>query len=456
MKTLAQLGRFRDPLANALGVVLPAALAVALTPWLLAALGPELFGFFSLQTAALMLLGVNDFGISRAVLLTGIARGGAERDGPRVAAVWRGLHLSGTLSAIVAVAGLIVGAVALRGAEADIRWSSGLTLVAACVSLLALPFRASMEIERRFVRLNLIRGTAAGLLFAGPALALVAERSLTACALAVLASRAVMLAVYAADARVPLRGFGRSARAFAARLARGRLAGAHRELTRRAGWLGVAGAVASVVGYLDRIIAGAIAGPAAVASYAVASEAATKVWLGIGAFTSAEMPRLAAAWDGAEVRGGGLRFLTWAASAIGLGSLMVALFAGERLLQLWLGAQARPDMGPLLRLLTLGIAINCLTQVNFILLLLTRRERSAAFMQFYILPATAAATAAAVAWAGVTGAAAVFVLRLAADAFLVRWMLVRQGGPRAGVGFGATAGWVAGLTALWAAREAWG
>lgn len=449
------IARLRDPAANALGILIPALAALALTPFLLARLGSEAFGILSIQTAVLFLLGVNDFGVARAVMLEGIARGGAGRAGPRVAAVTRGLHLALALAALVLVAGGLLTGLALAGrANNDVLASSLLVIAAAAVSLPAMPLRASLEIDRRFVALNLIRGTAAALVFAAPALAiLLAGPSLTACALALLASRLAMLAAFAMGARVPLgRALGRPFAAFRARLAQGwRLAPGHRALVRRGGWLGAAGTASMALGYVDRLLVGALAGPVAVASYAVASEMATKGWLVTGAFTAAEAPRMAAAFDAPRrsLPPAGARFLTIAMLAVGAAGLAVALIGGEALLRLWLGADYRPDMLPVLQLLTLGIAISAPGQVNFLLLQVAGHERASAMLQFAWLALTLAATALAVWWLGPVAAAGVYAARLAADALVVRGLLARAG-VSGGVGAPLLIAWTLACVAAWA------
>lgn len=454
---MIRLARFRDPLANGLGIVIPAILAVALTPYLVTRLGHENFGVFSLQLAACIILGINDFGISRAVVLVGIARGGADDPARRGMAVRIGLQLACGLALGLLVPLTLLGVpalLALKGPE--IAWSSLMMLMAAGLSLLALPLRASLEIERRFVLLNLIRGVASGMLFGAPAFALHFADGLIPCAAAVLVSRLVVLAAFTHRADVPLgrRFLLQTRRVLMVFRGRRRLPPAHRTLMGRAGWLGIAGVASTVLGYVDRFVVGALAGAAAVTPYAVAAELATKIWLIMGAFSNAETPRVAASWDPdrRRVTGGALAFFRLVAFGVSAMSFLTVLFAGDAMLGLWLGDAYRPEMGPILRLLTFGIAVNCLTQVNYLLLIVSGRERQGAVLQLIVLPLTLAATAAGVMIAGPVGAAAVFALRLTADAVIVRLMLER-GGASGGIGLPALAGWTALLAlayALWA------
>jgi O-antigen/teichoic acid export membrane protein len=454
----AVITRLRDPAANALGIAMPALAAIALTPFLLGRLGDASFGVLSLQTAALFLLGVNDFGVARAVMLEGVGRGGARSAGPRIAVVTRGLHLALLLAAIILSVGSLVAALALGGrASSDVLVSSLITIAAAAVSLPALPLRASLEIDRRFVELNLIRGTASAMVYGAPALAILAAGpSLTACALALLLSRLAMLAAFAQAARVPIgRALGRPLWAFAARLRRSRLSTGHRALVRRGAWLGAAGTAGMALGYSEWLVVGAVAGPVAVASYAVAAELAIKGWLVTGAFTSAEAPRLAAAFDARAqtLPPAASRFLTVAMLAIGAGGLVFAMLGGEWLLRLWLGESYRPDMLPVLQLLTLGIAIAAPAQPNFLLLQIAGRERAAALLLFIWLPLTLLASALAVWAVGPAGAAGVFALRLAADGLVVRRLLARAG-VRGGVSAPALAAWTALCVVAWVALGA--
>lgn len=447
--------RIRDPLANGLGIVAPATAAVALTPFLLGRMGSEMFGLFAIQLAALTILSVNDFGISRAIVLVGIARAGSSNRVMRVRTALAGLHLVATLAVLIAAVGGMALIVMVLVAPADLIVSSLLVLASGLISLVILPLRASMEVERRFVVLNLLRGAGSAALFVGPAAALSVDTSLTACALAWLVTRLLLLAGFVVASGIPVwRATGRHGARYLAGLRTLRLPELHSELVRRGSWLGLAGMLSLILGYIDRFVTGFIAGPAAVASYTVASELASKVWLVIGAFTNAETPRIASHWDASARRfdRGALRFITAIAFIISAGTAASVLVASDWVLQVWLGDNVQPDMAPILRLLALGVAMNCLTQVNFLVLMIGGGERAGATLMAWMLPLTAIATVVAVKLYGPIGAAAVFALRLFVDSMAIRRLVIIRIGTHDGLSTGVLVSWGLLLFAGWAAQ----
>lgn len=419
-------------------------------------MGSEMFGIFAIQLAVLTILSVNDFGISRAIVLVGIARGGASNHVARIKTAIAGLHLVATLAALIATAGGIVLVGLAFLAHRDLAVSSALVLASGLVSLIILPLRASMEVERRFIALNLLRGVGSAALFAAPALALSLENSLTACALSWLLTRLLLLAGFVVASGIPLaHATGRHGSRYLSGLRHLRLPEMHSELVRRAGWLGLAGMLSLLLGYIDRFITGAIAGPAAVASYTVASELASKVWLVIGAFTNAETPRIATHWNANSRRfeHGALRFISAVALIISAGTAISVLLAGDWALQIWLGDNVRPDMAPILRLLALGVAMNCLTQVNFLVLMIGGGERAGATLLAWMLPLTAIATVVAVKLFGPIGAAAVFALRTFIDSLAVRRLVIVRIGTPDGLSASVLIGWGMLLSSAWVAHE---
>ena len=129
---------------------------------------------------------------------------------------------------------------------------------------------------------------------------------------------------------------------------------------------------------------------------------------------------------------------------ITLGAHCAFLFAGDAILQLWLGNQFSPPMAELLRILSLGIAFNALSQVTYLLLVIGRRERAAAIVQFISLPTTAVASLVAAHFFGALGVAWTFTLRLLIDSFLVKHIAARaEKDLRGGLPYSITLGWIA-------------
>lgn len=425
----------RNSLLNLAGVVVPALVALAAIPLLLSTLGPAAFGIFSIQLAVLILLSVNDLGISRAVLLVSIAGGGFSDAGLRERTARAGIELVLLLSlavVLVAVAASLGQWLLLERSRGDLLWSWLLVGVAAAVALPSLPLRARLEIEERFGALNLLRSIGSSLLFLVPLLAVLVEPSLTAIALGHLLSRALVLAAYVAVAGA---GLFRGLPAALGALARGfpalRGLPLHAELLRRGKWLGVGAVTQTLIAYVDRFALGLLGTAAAVAHYTVASELVTKMWLVIGALTAAAMPQIAAGWERRDESWRmPFRFLAASTCILAVGAHAVFSFAGEPILRLWLGAGFDSRMVSLLAILSVGIAVNCVAQMNFVLLLVAGGERRAAQLLFVTLALTALLSLAVTPRFGAEGVAWVFTARMLVDSLVVRYLTRSQAGRR--------------------------
>ena len=443
---------------NLLGVVLPALIAIVSIPPLLDALGPADFGLLSIQLGVLVLVGVNDFGVSRAVVLVAIDRGGFHNVADRIAVVGAGLSLILPVSFMLLIAGiaLLIGAdIFADGARAGNLVSWSLLLASSAFALPTLPLRASMEVAERFGALNLLRSMAASLLFLAPLIAVQFAPTLIAATAGLLVSRIIVLVAFAGDAGTPVRQSVKEAFADLRRDARERrLAPLQAELVRRGGWLGAAGTASTLLTYVERFALGFVLGAAAVANFVIAAELATKLWLIVGAFLAAATPRIANGWSGRV--GGAFRgdFMLLAVSVllVAMAFHCAILFGGDTILRTWLTDQYDPGMNDLLRVLSIGVTINCLSQVNYQLLVISGRERVAAYLSmFWLVPSVVVSLAAAHTF-GPPGVAWTFALRQLADVFVVKFLVARSGEPglQGGLPYSLAVAWTAVVIGLYA------
>lgn len=444
---------------NLLGVALPALIAIVSIPPLLEALGPADFGLLSIQLGVLVLVGVNDFGVSRAVVLVAIDRGGFQNVAERIAVVGAGLSLILPASALLLFAGLalLIGAdILANGAHAANLISWSLVLASSALALPTLPLRASMEVAERFGALNLLRSMAASLLFLAPLIAVQFAPTLIAATAGLVISRIVVLVAFALDAGTPVRRSVKEALDDLRRDARERrLAPLQAELVRRGGWLGAAGTASTLLTYVERFALGLVLGAAAVANFVIAAELATKLWLIVGAFLAAATPRIASGWSG-RVGGsfrGDFRLLAVSVLFVALAFHGAILFGGDTILRFWLTDQYDPAMSELLRILSIGVTMSCLSQVNYLLLVISGRERVAAFLSmFWLAPSVIVSLAAAHAF-GAPGVAWTFAFRHLADVFLVKLLVARAGEPglQSGLPYSLAMAWTAVVMGLYAA-----
>ncbi|MAN13961.1 MAG: hypothetical protein CL945_04535 [Dinoroseobacter sp.] len=429
----------RNSALNLAGVVIPAALAIIATPVILNNLGPQGFGIFSLQLAVLVLIGVNDFGISRAMTLEAVAQGGFTSNAELRQVVWAGIHLITVVAVGVIVIGgsamTIVTATTPMSMDQQISWA--LLIPAAAVSLVTLPARAALEVQERFALSNSLRTVGSSLLFAGPALATYIEPTMTATSLAMLGSRvglsiASIVATRNLLERPDWKQFTHVLRGFVSL----RASKLHWRLIRRAGWLGSAGITSMLIGYVDRFALGFLATATVIALYVVPAELVTKMWLVTGALTSAVMPRLAHYWrdDGGGQFGRLFNLLLYSQLALVLSAHVIFVFFGEHLLAIWLGSQYDQSMSELLAILSIGISVNTISSLNYIVLILHGKERLIAHVQFVALLLTVIASLIAGYYYQAAGVAWVFSGRLVVDAFVIRALVPSSGGKiRSGV-----------------------
>lgn len=433
--------------ANLAGVLSAAAAAIAVTPILLRELGPAGFGIFSIQIGVLSILGINDLGISRAVVLRGIQRGGV-RDTRRLAnVVTKGITLSAVLALAVVLASPLALSIAyLFGAIGQDGILSWLLLASAsAVAVVTLPLRAILEVQERFLVLNALRSISVASLFVGPAVVVLFWQTPWFVTAVILASRIIMLVLHA----VVVLPVSRLVRWRQLVPGVGHVLLAKRwerfaPLVHLAGWLGLAGIGSTAIGYVDRFVLGGVNGPAEVAVYTVPAEIATRFWLVTGAVVAAMTPQIAKAWHS---KSGSDTARLFKLLAIMLGIVIFPIqilvnVGGEYALRVWLGENFEPRMVGILSVLTLGIVINTASTVNFVAYQVGGRQKAAGVLVLISLPVTFAAYFAAATFAGAEGVAWAFAARLLLDAFVfVAFMPEGPGSSKVGLSWRAVGAW---------------
>lgn len=418
----------RNSGANLAGAILPAIAAIAATPFLIENLGVANFGILSLQIAILVIIGVNDFGVSRAIVLVCIDKGGFAKSEAREAAAEAGLHLTFTMALAVIVLGCsaVLLASFFTKIQSDLLVSLVLTVLSAAISLVSLPLRAILEVQERFVILNVWRTIASTLLFVSPWLMTSIEASLTYAAIGILVSR--ILATFAFAIIAKLKTIREIAASYLDFIRNIRLMPAdslHRILIRRGYWIGLGGILSSLIAYGDRFILGVMAAPEQLGFYVVATELSTKLWLVVGAISVAATPRLASTWGGSDNPKFRYIFDRYAIimGSIALASHLFLVAFARPVMEIWLQNNFHQLMADIVKVLSIGISMNCLSQANFTALNISGREKSGAMVQFFFAPFSIVVLLVGVALYGPIGAAWAVTVRLFIDAFVVKWLL---------------------------------
>ncbi len=397
---------------------LPAAI-VAL-PFLLAALGTERLGILMLVWLIVGYLGLFDLGVGRAVTKLAADRlASGERD---VA----GLLWSAT--AVLAAMGAVMGTALAVFAEwivaAGLRVPAPLvteTMQTCWLLALSVPFvmtasglRGLLEAQQRFGELSAVR-IAQGLLFyLAPLAVLPYSHALPAVVATLVATRllgwlVLLLLVLRGGIALPGR--------MSVRI------GLVKELVGFGRWVAVSSVVGPLMVYADRFMIGAMVSVAAVAYYATPYEVVTKLWLIPAALTAVLFPAFAAHYQ----RGSGELYtlamagIKWIFLLVYPLVLLVVTFAPEGL-ELWLGKDFSDKATGVLRIVAVGVLVNCAAYIPYSLLQAVGRPDRAAKLHLVELPVYLVCAYLFIQTWGITGAAVAWTLRVGADFAGLLWL----------------------------------
>lgn len=422
----------RNTLLNLLGLGAPLLVAALSIPFLIDLLGAARFGLLTLMWAVVSYFGLFDLGLGRALtqqLSATLARGTLDEVGPVVGTACALMVLLG-LTAGISLALLASWGVSLVVGVPDASEAVAATMAMACAVpavVLTAGLRGVLEAQHAFGVINLIRLPLGLFTFLGPlAVAHWLGPRLDWIALALLLARLLaLLAHLVAAARALPKG--RSPLALDSRIVR--------TLLTAGGWLTLGNLVGPLIGYADRFIIAATVSASAVAFYATPHELVTKLWIIPGALTAVLFPAFAAnavhntdsSWPLAAQ---GTR---WVFAALLPITLALALFAQEAL-TLWIGRGFATESAPVLRLMAIGIFINCLAHVPLTFLQGAGHARAPALLQAaQVLPFVALMWWVTVQH-GVIGAALLWLTRMAFDTGMMFFLCARvhgaHGAPR--------------------------
>jgi O-antigen/teichoic acid export membrane protein len=413
---------------NLAAQLLPLLVALVLTPYLVTRLGTERFGAFALAMVLIGYLGVFDLGFGRALTKLAAERlGGTGADEiPR---------LAGTALAVQVVLGTIVGlaltaladplvdrvATLPPGLRDEARRSLWMVAVCVPIAMHGSAFQGLLEAYQRFDLTGAMRIFLGTGLIAGPVIAAAAGGGLPAVTAALCVVRAVSWIAYAV---------------LCARIVPGLFAAAWRPswpavraLVTFGGWLSVANVAGPLIVHADRFILGSVASMRAVAYFATPYDAVTKLWFLPDALLGVLFPAFSAslATRPAEALTLFRRGVTFLFLALFPVTLAIVVLAPD-LLRLWLGEEFAIASTRPLRLLALGVFVNGLARVSFVFLQSAGRPDVIAKVTVIELLVYPFVSWAFVRRAGVDGAAAAWLLRIAVDS-LIWFALVARAQP---------------------------
>ena len=411
----------RNTAWNLGGRVAPVLVALFALPPLIAGLGAERFGFLTLAWLVIGYFNLFDLGLGRALtqsIAERLGQGREEEIPGLVRTTLLAMLLLGAAGAAVLaslspwlVRTVIRVPTALRG---EAGWA--LILLAASVPLVisTAGLRGILEAYQRFGPLNMINAVLGSFTYVGPLLVLPVSRSLIAIVGVLLFGRLAMLLAYLALCLGTLPGL---------RARAGRAPGLIGPLLRFGGWMTVTNTIGPLMVTFDRFVIGATVSMAAVAYYATPYEVATKLWIIPHALVGVLFPAFATSFAQ-----GGQRAVVIFNQSIKvvylalLPAVLAIILLGKEGLGLWLGDEfARQSTGPL-QWLTVGVFLNSLATIPFVLIQAAGRpDLTAKFHMvelaiyaplLWLLIGRYGIEGAAIAWATRTGIDAVFMMVL--------------------------------------------
>lgn len=417
----------RHALLNLAGQAIPILAAVLTVPVLLRGLGTERFGILTLAWVVLGYFSLFDMGLGRALTQAVAERraAGGGREGelrPLVARSVRLLFFLGAAGGVVALAIAhplasrwlaVTPALQPEATRAFALLALGLPLVTVTSGL-----RGALEGYQRFDVVNAIRIPLGISNYVVPALMLPWKPSLAAIVLVLMTARALALAAHLAGWRRVAPAVGRDAHGDAM------AAPPLRSIVGTGGWMTVSNVVSPIMSSLDRFLVGALASTAVVAYYATPNEMLTKLWIVPSAVAGALFPvlaSLATAESGAgraRVAGILVRGVEGIAAVVFPAAVVALLFADEGL-TLWLGAEFARHAAPALRILAVGVYVNCMAQLLFAAVQAAGRARWTAVLHVAELPLYLGLAVVLIRWRPVEGAALAWTIRVSVDALLL-------------------------------------
>jgi O-antigen/teichoic acid export membrane protein len=400
--------------------VAPLVVALVALPLLTRQLGAERFGLLALAWAWLSYAALLDFGLGRSLTrIVAAADSGETPAAPITAFVSTAFVLLAGVGGVVGVAGALIApwyVTHVLHVSTLLRTDA---VVSAVIFALTVPAitaasvpRAVLEARLQFRSVNLVRLPVSVATFGVPLMLLPFTASLTVIAITIACVRIWALWRYQQLASASLR---RDPQHPGTR--------AHlRPLLRLGVWTTVSNVLSPLMTVADRFVIASMISVSAVAMYAVPWEAVTRLFIVPGALTMVLFPAITRAATARQEH-----LIPLHRASVRLLTLIVVPFCAVTcLLAPWLlgmvgGDQYRGESVAVLRILSIGVAANCIAAVPFTVLQASGRARWTATLHLVeIVPFGLLLWFAIHRW-GIIGAAAAWTGRTVIDAGLMAW-----------------------------------
>ncbi len=403
---------------NLSGQILPLLVALAAMPFIVRGLGAERFGVLSIVWAVLGSLTLLDLGLGRSTtkfVAECLGRGDLQKF-PSLfwTSLWSQLFI-GIVGAVLmaAVVPDVVDRYLTLSATIGGETKSSFLILAASfpVVLGGNSIRGVLEAAQRFDVVNYVRIPASISIFLLPAIALPVGLHLPTIVFLLVLSRLGAALIYLATCLKLFPSIRRNCSLDSELL---------RPLLVYGGWVSISNFVTPLLTYVDRFVIGSVLGMSYVSYYTAPNEAITKASVLPGTLLTTLFPALASL-DASGARDRVQELCSRAIKSLLLlmtPSLLIVFVFARQILQLWLGADFAARSAGVLQIFCVGILVNSLAFVPFVLLQGLGRPDVTAKIHIFELPIYALALAILLPRMGLTGAALAWSFRLFLDACL--------------------------------------
>jgi O-antigen/teichoic acid export membrane protein len=409
---------------NMLGQVLPLLLAAVAIPILIGRLGVDRFGVLTLAWAIVGYFGLFDLGLGRSltkIVSEALAEG---KQAGASAAIWTATAILLCLGAVFTVAiWLLSHWLVYRVIKVPAALQHE-TLTAIYWLALSIPvitvtagFRGVLEAQHRFGLVNVARVAMGAFSYAGPLVTAMFSSNLATICAVLVAGRMVAAIAHMMLCLKTLPSLRQGVV-----LEREVLPA----LVSTGAWITVSNTVAPILTYAERFLVGLLISVAAVAYYATPSEVVMRLLMIPAAITTVLFPAFAAfsVLDTGKLHLTYDRGIRFCFMLVFPALFLIILFAPEGL-RLWLGPLFAAKSSSLLRWGAIGILVNSVAQIPYALLQAANRPDLPGKLHLIEVPLYLAALIAGIRMYGITGAAAVWSLRLIVEGLLLLWFVHR-------------------------------
>jgi O-antigen/teichoic acid export membrane protein len=404
----------RNTFWNIVGLCAPILVAVFCIPPMIRGLGEDQFGLLSLVWMLVGYFTIFDMGIGRALTRIAAERIGQGREQDLPALFWTSC---GIMLILGTVAGLMVAAIAPwlttsalhipAAMQADTLRSFQAVAFSLPIVVMTAGMIGMLEARQRFGLINAVRVPVGSFTFIGPLLILPFSKNLFPVVMILLAGRLVEWLIYFLlclhDVPALRHGFRWEPREI-------------KPLMSTGGWITISTLIMPFMVHIDRFLIGSILTVGAVTYYATASEIVVKLLIFPRAWVSVLFPTFAAHFGQRQGQTSDLfaRSLSWLLGILFPVILLVVAFAPEGF-QIWLGSDFAVKSTPVMRWLTTGIFLYCLTYIPFSFLQGIGRPNVTALIHLVELPLFAILAVFTIQRLGIVGAAMAWVIRAALE-----------------------------------------